>query len=481
MKPKLRIRSFIVLIAVCTTILIPTSCGKFDHDALEGVSKKVNDFELAAVRSNYDKLIEIDVASKTKKDKREKSKKKRLNWDNAYTFKIEGEDKLIVPFALEEDFYYKNPDSTVASFSENTFFVVTKHGKDYDYEVVTRYPDMKWLNRRERGTYSGTVIVEDVNGNFLKGYKYDEGKVTHEVFKQSEGGRTSWMDCYQITYYSCAYVPEIGWYADCQWMYNDFQCFEVSHGGGGSGSAGGSYAMISNGGYNYGNGGGSGPNYRPYIGEYPDYISDIVKNRFQIALNSAQKFLVNEIIFFFLKNCFNNVIWANVCASGLKVEFKMDPAMDAAGAFNPVTNEFKFKEDDAIKANTFTEEFFHAYQKTYYPGGTAQYVQAGGPNGRINMEFEAWLMRDIQGLVSTANSPSSTGCCFATDDPGYFPWLTTITNNGTKWPSWSDMQSQYYNYMKKFGQKYPSYNAPINYDLKPDAYLSALSNSPCPK
>ncbi|MCF0075415.1 hypothetical protein LZD49_33360 [Dyadobacter sp. CY261] len=169
----------------------------------------------------------------------------------------------------------------------------------------------------------------------------------------------------------------------------------------------------------------------------------------------------------------------------MKFNFSVDHTIPGQGAFDPFTNDFKFKDDGAIIRDVFTEEFFHAYQKIYYPGGTAQYVATTSnpnpPAGRANMEFEAWLMRDIMGMTGTQQSPPSSGCCHASADPQYFLWLTTITNNGAKWPQWSDMQEKYYFWMDRFKAEHPIYNFPTNYNLKPDAYLSILANSTCPK
>ncbi|MDQ6482519.1 hypothetical protein, partial [Dyadobacter sp. LHD-138] len=318
---------------------------------------------------------------------------------------------------------------------------------------------------------SGKVIVEDVNGEFKKGFILDEGRQVQEFIPSSQSGRTSTLDCYIIAqYYSCVSVPSMGLYAECQWMYNDYSCYTSGSGGGGGG-----YSAIVMGGFNsYGGGGGNFP--RPYIGEYPDNLHKIYK--FSSTLDQAQKFLVNEILFFYLKNCFNSIIYANIVAAGLRFNFSVDPGIPGMGAYNPINNDFKFKDDGAIVNDVFTEEIFHAYQNTYYPGGTEQYLGKDTP-GRVNIEFEAWIMKDIMG---TTGVNSSTGCCFASDDPAYAAWLRdVVTDSGTKWPTWSTLQPQYYYWMDRFRQKYPQYSSPIRYDMPPNAFLTALNSSSCPR
>lgn len=366
-------------------------------------------------------------------------------------------------------FITNNPDSSVASYSANTFFVVSKKGKDYEYELVTRFPDLKWLTRTKRTPFSGKVIIEDVNGEFKKGYVLDEGRQVQEFMPPSQSGRTSDWDCFLIaTYISCAYVPSIGFYADCKWMYNEYSCYT-------SGSGGGGYSTIIQGGFNsYGGGGGNHP--RPYIGEYPDNLFKIYK--LSSTLDAAQKFPVNEILYFYLRNCLNSIIYANIVASGWKFNFSVDPGIPGMGSYNPINNDFKFKETEAIVNDVFTEEIFHAYQNTYYPNGTTQYLGKDTP-GRVNIEFEAWIMNDIMG---TTGVNSSTGCCFASDDSAYAVWLRdVVTASGTKWPTWSAMQPEYCYWMDRFRQKYPQYDSPIRYDMPPNAFLTALNNSGCPR
>ncbi|MDQ6482691.1 hypothetical protein, partial [Dyadobacter sp. LHD-138] len=148
-------------------------------------------FDLGIVKNGYEQLVQNPTNLKTGNGKKEKTKKKKINWNGSYTFNVDGQDKMIIPYELEEDIYYKNPDSSMASYSANTFFVVSKKGKDYEYELVTRFPDVKWLNRTKRAPFSGKVIVEDVNGEFKKGFILDEGRQVQEFIPSSQSGRTS--------------------------------------------------------------------------------------------------------------------------------------------------------------------------------------------------------------------------------------------------------------------------------------------------
>ncbi|MDQ6482640.1 hypothetical protein, partial [Dyadobacter sp. LHD-138] len=320
---------------------------------------------------------------------------------------------------------------------------------------------------------SGKVIVEDVNGEFKKGFILDEGRQVQEFIPSSQSGRTSTVDCYIIAqYYSCVSVPSMGLYAECQWMYNDYSCYTSGGGGGGGG-----YSVIVMGGFNsYGGGGGNFP--RPYIGEYPDNLHKIYK--LSSTLDAAQKFLVNEILFFYLKHCFGSIVYANIVASGMKFNFSVNPSIPGRGAYNPINNDFIFQDNEAIVGDVFVEEIFHAYQNTVY--GTTQYLGQNTP-GRVNIEFEAWLMKDIAGMTAKpgTNTESQTICCRASSTPEYFNWLLDMTTQGTKWPTWEQLQPKYYYFMEQFRNTWPQYSSPIVYNLQPTAMLHAATNSSCPK
>ena len=108
---------------------------------------------------------------------------------------------MIIPFRLEDELFEKMPDGQMIAYSDLTWFVVSKTNNKYEYEIVTRYPDLDWQQGKSN-SFTGTIIVEDINGDFIKGYAY-KGSEIRKVTRGLANGRTQERVCNYIDHYSC--------------------------------------------------------------------------------------------------------------------------------------------------------------------------------------------------------------------------------------------------------------------------------------
>lgn len=93
--------------------------------------------------------------------------------------------------------------------------------------------------------------------------------------------------------------------------------------------------------------------------------------------------------------------------------------------------DYKVIRASSLNAITIAEELFHVYQDRPYPNGTDNYTT----KGRINIEFEAKVWRDL--MILSMSGPTGTGpsCCSPVNNVqelNYLNWLISISNNGTK-------------------------------------------------
>jgi hypothetical protein len=62
----------------------------------------------------------------------------------------------------------------------------------------------------------------------------------------------------------------------------------------------------------------------------------------------------------------------------------------------------------------------------------------------------------------------------------YFFWLSSITNNFTKYPTLIPLDEYFY-FLEGFKTSYPEYGSNTNFSLHPDALMNAIMSSDCPK
>lgn len=103
---------------------------------------------------------------------------KRAIWDKAYIKKISLGEAVIVPLRYNKTMYTKigkNKQSVTLDYLSYLMIYKTPKGK-MTAELVTWIPDDAYWDKRtdKNKSFSGRVIVENWQGEFIKGYSYDE-------------------------------------------------------------------------------------------------------------------------------------------------------------------------------------------------------------------------------------------------------------------------------------------------------------------
>jgi len=167
-------------------------------------------------------------------------------------------------------------------------------------------------------------------------------------------------------------------------------------------------------------------------------------NAFKV-LNCAAKFLANN---------FKN----------LSFSFCIDSVSQNGGGsinYNPVNNSFIFTTDYAATptyVDLIEHEFFHLYQNTTYPGGTAAYAKstapgASNPAGFVNIEFEEAIFLDIATKSHTVFDSGTQAQITA-----YSNWINSLTDNGTIYPDLTPGTQAYTTFIAQYNSFLSQYN-----------------------
>ena len=180
-------------------------------------------FDMRKVRSDYEKEMAVVSRMKiTHKDKREKTLKRKLNWQKGYSIQTTEGEKMRIPFSLEEDLFFYDRYGHGTSYTAWTFFIVSKKDKNYDFELVTYIDDIPEDPTKFTPNWSGQIIIENVQGDFKKAYFVDNGITVGEESSQPDYQRTLYQNCRRIEYWSCAYPPCS---TPCLLMYTVLMCY----------------------------------------------------------------------------------------------------------------------------------------------------------------------------------------------------------------------------------------------------------------
>jgi hypothetical protein len=151
-------------------------------DNRDGFGEKVN---MEEIKASYAKLIAAENQAQGKGAKKADLRESVIHWQDARLY----HDKNIVtiPFSQKKRIYYLQDDSSAISYDNASHFIVTKENGQYKFEVMTKIPDLKYLqNYQEVIDFSGRLIFEDIHGNFTKGYIVDNGIIESSLLKISE-------------------------------------------------------------------------------------------------------------------------------------------------------------------------------------------------------------------------------------------------------------------------------------------------------
>jgi hypothetical protein len=214
---------------VLSLIFAATACDK--HLEVEN-SPGSNGIELSNIgdiKKDYEAKLNKSNGFRGGQKRKEKIKGKILKWDKSYTIKKGNEQKIVVPFKLKDEIYTKLADSTLAAYSDIATFIVSGKKGEYTYEIATKFPDAEWLNDQSK-PFSGKIIVEDINGNFVKGYRYKGNEIIPLTVSESGAGQRTTafvMICDVTDWYTCSYTG--GQLIGCEWDREELTNCEVEY------------------------------------------------------------------------------------------------------------------------------------------------------------------------------------------------------------------------------------------------------------
>lgn len=180
--------------------------------------------------------------------------------------------------------------------------------------------------------------------------------------------------------------------------------------------------------------------------------------------------------------CLLQALYDQLVNKEVKIDFRMYPnptENSAAANYDPRYKSISFRENNTITKESLKEEFFHAFQDAFYPGGTAQYGKDSQGNklpGNVNVEFEAKVFNDLTGggFVSaffkyeTAEEQNAYN--------NYMKWIESVRLD----PSILINKTQYNYWLNLFNELNPYYESPKSNDFSSFHSLNNLiSKSNC--
>ncbi len=396
-------------------------------------------------------------------------------WDMAQFREISTGEAIVFPMDFPENQFISGADGIKVKVSQATFAFAYEIENEIHLQIVKQVPT------KVTSRFTGYMLVENLDGETIRYFEFENGEFIeeYEIGDEPENGRVT---CEITEYYTCTVRTEGP--DDCTLDRTSLSCkyaptlagpdpFGGDYGGGG-GSGGSDPATCEDGYFADANG-------NCIILECEEGFvldengncvqqSDLEKIMECEELSDAQLSQLEGVLANYLSNCFLLNIYEYQVDNETKLCFKMGSSNDEEGGYQSGEGSILFNSDGSINLITFSEEFFHSYQHTYYGSLPTQAPFFG----RSNIEFEAKMYWDIV----TQPGP----CCLAIRGVNapvteYWLWLSEISNDFTSIPDWNLMQDDYYYWLEKFVEFNPDYNYPIDYNKKPDAMLNF--SGPC--
>ena len=322
----------------------------------------------------------------------------------------------------------------------------------------------------QNNTFEGKILVDDLEGKFVKGFVYENGRITRTLAEGNPANaRTNDTYCrwVEVTWYTMACSPPHGcdvhyshtdWKVDCP-----FTSSSGTYSGGGSGGGAGSKWFTD----------GSTP---LNLDAREDLLNKITG---LITLNPNQKKQLADALidFFFLGRCMNEALYNQLLAMNKTFNFTIDPNIphNVNAVYKPANGTMSFRSQGSIQGQYMQEELFHGYQDAYYPGGIQQY----GDVGKSNIEFEAHLFKDLVAMMEFGNGIQGVPIGHPKHND-YHNWLRyELLNNFSSYPTQINLD-KYFEYLEAFRESYGApYNATPRQDLYPNALMNLLKSKSC--
>ncbi|MBB6609427.1 hypothetical protein H7F15_00105 [Pontibacter sp. Tf4] len=170
---------------------------------------------------------------------------KNAEWSNAKTVQLSIGEAVQVPLSFSKELYaqVKNSPNKLA-LSSLSYLLMYRNTRGWQTEVVHRLPDAAYLaNTAINKSFTGMVLVENWQGNFIRGYSYDgNGTVKKLLAPRVKGSSSETQVMYEMPSYECN--KEIDWYTcsswECHYSYTETICSWTGGESGGGDYSGGS-------------------------------------------------------------------------------------------------------------------------------------------------------------------------------------------------------------------------------------------------
>ncbi len=207
------------------------------------------------------------------------AEKKIMLWKKSFIQRISGKSFLVTPLIIPASPYTYLEEGTRISLSNASLLVSSVYADSVEFEVIIKIPDREYLlSEKNYPEFTGSVFVEDIFGNYKKGFQIKSGKPTLELIKGQKTHKNPGkslatlkpaMECQIVDWYSCSTNAD-GTIFSCQYVYTQTYCVGPS---GNSGYLGGGlyYGTIGQG-TDSGGGASAGTNTIPVSATNPSNI-----------------------------------------------------------------------------------------------------------------------------------------------------------------------------------------------------------------
>ncbi len=392
-------------------------------------------------------------------NKEKKTKVAKPEWKGAFATrndKVEIVETHIVTnggfgFATESAYEHWKATNNPGYMTSLTRLVVMKYRKSGEMVsfLMTIVGDKEYLETKQfkmwgntylkkEKDFSGLVLFHSPAGEFVNGWRFTNGEVTHIVNVNFENGFGVSL---KSGYYNCFTYSVYGWFQDCieWWTIGEVDGQEVSRNYNYT-SCGAEYmdfmgerieCTYVDGG---GSGGSSGGGYNPGNGSDPQSSLPVPLKTLFTNINLPNAAIDSLRKAFEKMDCRLNEITSLLELNSVKLgTLSINPDHMGNASFDG--NNLTFTGDWAISTHALSHEWFHIGQRKLNNVNNATDGFA---------EFEAWLFLDIIETIRVGGDFASSNHPFAgyannygNSEPSKIPyqnWLNAITQNGTTFP-----------------------------------------------
>jgi len=190
---------------IFTSLIIIIACQNQDKEVYKEIDEQglsINEAK-RLFDSKYTNVKQRDSFKKQKKTPYDESlDNRKIKWEKAYNRKLSHGESVLAPIDFGKIlFKFKNKEApTYLPYNYlNYAYMYKDSAKELHTEWVTLEPDSTWFSGT-KSTYTGTILVRNWEGDFLKIYKYVDGKQTEalNVVENTANGRTNVQYVYDV-------------------------------------------------------------------------------------------------------------------------------------------------------------------------------------------------------------------------------------------------------------------------------------------